>query len=71
MDFYRERIDGLEGGRSDLARAEDRLATEFWLVGVRAERDQLVKLARNRDIASETARKINRELDLSEARHRG
>lgn len=71
MDFYRERIDGLTGDRSDLTRAENRLASEFRLVGVRAERDRLLQLARNREVSSETAIKLTRELDLSEARHRG
>ncbi|MFT3976971.1 MAG: Na+/H+ antiporter [Sphingomonas bacterium] len=71
MDLYRERIEGLAGDRSDQTRAQDRLVTEFRLVGVKAERDKLLALARNREIGSETVRKLTRELDLSEARHRG
>ncbi len=71
MDLYRERIEGLAGGQSDAMRAQDRLATEFRLIGVRAERERLTNLLRDRAIGSETARKLTRELDLSEARHRG
>lgn len=71
MDFYRERIDGLTGGNSDLVHAQNRLASEFGLIGVKAEREQLSRLVREREIDSETARKLTRELDLLEARHRG
>lgn len=71
MDLYRERIESRSQGLSDATRAEERLVREFRLVGVKAERAALVKLARAREIGSETARKLTRELDLSEARHRG
>ncbi|MDV3456543.1 Na+/H+ antiporter [Sphingomonas sp. HF-S4] len=71
MDLYRERIEGLAQGPSDAMRAEERLVREFRLVGVKAERAALVELARARQLGSEVARKLTRELDLSEARHRG
>jgi Na+/H+ antiporter len=71
MDLYRERIESRSQGLSDAARAEERLVREFRLVGVKAERSALAKLTRAREIGSETARKLTRELDLSEARHRG
>ncbi|MES2496219.1 MAG: Na+/H+ antiporter [Pseudomonadota bacterium] len=71
MDLYRERIESRSQGMSDATRAEERLVREFRLVGVKAERAALVKLARARQVGSETARKLTRELDLSEARHRG
>jgi Na+/H+ antiporter len=71
MDLYRERIDGLTGGQPDVVRAQDRLTTAFRLVGIKAERNQLLSLTRDRKVGSETARKLSRELDLSEARHRG
>ncbi|WP_404338852.1 Na+/H+ antiporter [Sphingomonas sp. MMS12-HWE2-04] len=71
MDLYRERIEGLRQGPSDATRAEDRLVRDFRLVGVKAERAALLGLAKARHIGSETARKLTRELDLAEARHRG
>lgn len=71
MDMYRERIDSRTGTARDAGRAQDRLAAEFRLVGVRAERERLNRLLRERGIGSVTARKLTRELDLSEARFRG
>lgn len=71
MNLYRERIEGLGGRPSDESRASDRLIREFHLVGVRAERAAVAKLLRSRGISSETARKLTRELDLSEARYIG
>ncbi|MET0238312.1 MAG: Na+/H+ antiporter [Sphingobium sp.] len=71
MDLYRERIDSLSSEQSDEGRASDRLFGELRLVGVKAERAALAGLVRSRRIGSETARKITRELDLSEARFRG
>lgn len=71
MDLYRERIESRSQGLSDATRAEERLVRDFRLVGVKAERAALAKLTRARAIGSETARKLTRELDLSEARHRG
>lgn len=71
MDFYRERIDGLTGEGTEMMREQDRLVSEFRLIGVSAERKRLTTLVREREAGSETARKITRELDLAEARHRG
>ncbi|MFC0205859.1 Na+/H+ antiporter [Novosphingobium soli] len=71
MNLYRERIEGLSGRPSQQARAEDRLQREFRLIGLRAERAVLGQLLRGRQIGSETARKLTRELDLSEARYLG
>lgn len=71
MDFYRERIESRSQGLSEARRAEEHLIREFQLVGVRAEREALMELGRARAIGSEVARKLTRELDLSEARYRG
>jgi CPA1 family monovalent cation:H+ antiporter len=71
MNLYRERVEGLSGRQSAETRAGDKLLREFRLVGVRAERKALARLVRGRDISSETARKLTRELDLSEARYLG
>lgn len=71
MDFYRERIESRSQGLSEARREEEQLVRDFQLVGVSAEREALVELARTRAIGSEVARKLIRELDLSEARYRG
>lgn len=71
MDLYRERIESLSERQSDEAKAGDRLAREFRLVGVRAERAALANLTRARKIGSATAQKLLRELDLAEARYVG
>jgi CPA1 family monovalent cation:H+ antiporter len=71
MDLYRERIEGLDEEQTDRARAQDRLLSQFRLVGIKAERAALNQLVRARTIGSQTAKKLTRELDLSEARHRG
>jgi CPA1 family monovalent cation:H+ antiporter len=71
MDLYRERIEGLGERPTSETRAGDRLRGEFRLIGVRAERAAISRMARGREIDSEIARKLNRELDLSEARFLG
>ncbi|NWK97608.1 Na+/H+ antiporter [Sphingobium lactosutens] len=71
MDFYRERIEGLSEGQAVQMRLQDRLFSEFRLIGVKAERAAIAQLVRGRRIGSETARKMTRELDLAEARHQG
>ncbi|WP_448140321.1 Na+/H+ antiporter [Sphingopyxis fribergensis] len=71
MDLYRERIESRSQGLSPAVREEERLVREFRLIGVKAEREALVELARARAVGSEIARKLTRELDLSEARYRG
>lgn len=56
---------------SEASQTEERLRREFQLVGLKAEREALMELARARAIGGEVARKLTRELDLSEAQHRG
>ncbi|MFC3215290.1 Na+/H+ antiporter [Novosphingobium panipatense] len=68
MDLYRERIDGLSDRNPGEVRASDRLLRDFRLVGLRAERAALEQLVRGRSVSSDLARKLTRELDLSEAR---
>ncbi|KKW91807.1 MULTISPECIES: Na+/H+ antiporter [Sphingobium] len=71
MDLYRDRIEGLNGHQVDEVRAGKRLAGEFGLVAVKAERETLARLVRDRQVSSEIAHKLTRELDLAEARYRG
>jgi len=69
IDTYRDRIEGLSEHRSDLTRQQEQVAADLRLIGLRAERDALFGLAKNRKIGSEVKHKLTRELDLSEARH--
>ncbi len=71
MDLYRERIESRSDGVSDATLAEESLLRDFRLVGVSAERAAIVELVLARQVGSETVRKLTRELDLAEARHRG
>ncbi|HEX7856321.1 MAG TPA: Na+/H+ antiporter [Sphingobium sp.] len=70
MGLYRERIDGLSEHQPDERRIGERLLGEFHLVGVKAERVALARLVRTQKVGIEIARKITRDLDLSEARYR-
>ena len=71
MDLYRERIESRRQRPSTAKSAEEGLVREFHLIGVKAEREALVKLVRDRVIGSEVTQKLTSELDLSEARLRG
>ncbi|WCT75096.1 Na+/H+ antiporter [Sphingomonas naphthae] len=73
MDLYRDRIESRSQGAeaSAEARLQDRLERDLRLVGLKAERDALFQLARERQVGSSVAQKIIRELDLLEARYRG
>ncbi|QJU58553.1 Na+/H+ antiporter [Sphingomonas sp. AP4-R1] len=71
MDLYRERIESRSQEPTDASRIEERLAREYRLIGVKAERIAIRDLALARKIGSATAQKLTRELDLSEARFRG
>lgn len=66
MDRYRDRIESVSERQSG-DRGDERLIREFRIAGMKAERGELLKLVRTRRISSETARKITRELDLTEA----
>jgi CPA1 family monovalent cation:H+ antiporter len=70
MELYRERIDGRSktGAEADLARKADAIERELRLAGLRAERDEIYRVARARGTSDEIARKLVREIDLLEAR---
>ncbi|MEO9340338.1 hypothetical protein ABFT80_23220 [Mesorhizobium sp. SB112] len=72
MELYRQRIDGRSktGEERDLARRIDEIERKLRLAGLRAERDQIYRIARGRGLTDETARKLVREVDLLEARFR-
>jgi hypothetical protein len=72
MDGYRERIESRSAGGdvSQEARAAERIERDLRLAAVRAEREEIVRIARDRGIGSELATKLMRELDLLEVRYR-
>jgi len=70
MTIYRQRIDSRSktGNEAALARKVDEIERKLWLVGLRAERAELYRMARARQLSDVTARKLVRELDLLESR---
>jgi CPA1 family monovalent cation:H+ antiporter len=72
MDTYRERIERRtkRGEAAAQARRDGRIERDLRLAALGAERDEIFRIARDREIGSETAKKLIREIDLAEARHR-
>ncbi len=72
MDTYRERIERRtkRGEAAAQARRDGRIERDLRLAALHAERDEIFRIARDREIGSETAKKLIREIDLAEARHR-
>jgi CPA1 family monovalent cation:H+ antiporter len=70
MELYRRRIDGRSksGEEGALARKIDEIERKLRLAGLRAERDEIYRIARNRKLPDEMTRKLVREIDLLEAR---
>ena len=73
MDLYRERIDVRSAETRDPAtvRHQERIERELRLAALKAERDEVFRLAGAREIGSALAQKMVREIDLIEARYRG
>ncbi len=70
MELYRQRISGRsKSGQEALdAQNTDKIERRLRLAGLRAERDELYRIARHSTLSDETARKLVREVDLQEAR---
>ena len=70
MDLYRERIDSRLQQSADTqeTRKYAQVERKLRLAGLKAERDTIFLMARDRSIGSEIAQKLIRELDLLEAR---
>lgn len=70
MELYRERIKGRSqtGAEAELTRQRDEIERKLRLAGLRAERDELYRIARNRGADDEMVLKLVREVDLLEAR---
>jgi len=72
MDEYRERIDSLISDDEDHERwrqeQETALERELRLAGIRAEREAVFALAKQRAISLTLAEQLGRELDMADAR---
>jgi CPA1 family monovalent cation:H+ antiporter len=70
MDLYRRRADRGQTGPDEVAaiRRDESLERELRLAALRAERSEIFRRVRQRQLGSEAARKLVRELDLFEAR---
>ena len=70
MDIYRERIDqqATEPEQMALLRRDQGIERELRLAALKAERAEIFRRVRDRELGSEAARKLVRELDLSETR---
>lgn len=72
MAIYRGRIESRthdDGDDVEATRLMDDIERHLRLAGLNAEREELVRLARARDIDESTARKLVREVDLQEIRY--
>ncbi len=72
MELYRHRIESrtrTENDDVDAARLADDVERQLRMAGLNAEREELRRLARAREIDEETARKLIREIDLQELRY--
>ncbi|MEJ0035567.1 MAG: Na+/H+ antiporter [Gammaproteobacteria bacterium] len=70
MDLYRKRIDGhsRKGEEAARARRGGQIERELRVAGLRAERDELFRMARARELPDDLARRLVREIDLLESR---
>lgn len=72
LDSYRRRIDSRVGADATAAEARrlDSIERRLRLAGLQAERAELFRLARTREIQDDLARRLVREIDLIETRYR-
>ena len=70
MTQYRERIERRAKSGADAARghAISQIERQLYVVGMRAERDEIYRMARAREIPDEMARRLVGEIDLLETR---
>jgi len=71
MELYRQRIDGRSktGDEAELFRKADAIERKLRLEAMRAERDEIYRLGRSRQLPDDLVRKLVREVDLVEARY--
>ena len=70
MALYRLKIEGQPktGEEADLYRRSDRIEREIRLAALKAERDEIYRLGRQRALPDDLVRKLVRDIDLTEAR---
>jgi len=70
MELYRQRISGRSKSGEEAAHARklDAVERKLRLVGLRAERDALYRVAHDNHLSDETLRRLVREVDLQETR---
>ncbi|ATQ43505.1 Na+/H+ antiporter [Caulobacter mirabilis] len=70
MPLYRQRIESrsFEGEAAAMARLNDAIERDLRLAGLKAERSEIFRRVRARELDSETAGKLVREIDLLETR---
>lgn len=71
MDVYRHRIESRAGNAESnaLGRRTEEIERSLRLAALKAERTQIFRMVRKRELGSEPARKLVREIDLVEARY--
>ena len=72
MEVYRSRIESRSHSEGDdllRTQRDDEIERQLRLVGLAAEREELVRLSRQRLVNEETARRLIREIDLQELRY--
>jgi CPA1 family monovalent cation:H+ antiporter len=71
MDVYRKRVEGQSqiGEAAEAIRRTDEIDRSLRLAGLRAEREEVFRMTRAREIEDDVARKLVRELDLLESRY--
>ena len=69
MELYRRRLEGqMSGDKATRVRRTSAIERKLRLAGLRAEREALFRLARDKQISDVTSRALVRELDLQEER---
>lgn len=70
-DFYRQRIERRsgEGDEAEFGRRSEQIERDMRLAAVKAERAEIFRRVRRRELGSETARRLIRELDILETRY--
>src|SRR3546814_10714024 len=73
MDLYRQRIESRQDSAADhtSGRRSDIIERDLRLAALKAERAEIFRRVRRRQLGTEIARKLVRELDLLEARYAG
>lgn len=71
MDIYRRRIESQAGYAESYAqgRQSEEIERSLRLAALKAERTQIFRMVRKRELGSDSARKLIREIDLMEARY--